>query len=213
MSLGVKHQASRSVTLYSALLRCYYANDRNYSTQPVRPAMILHTKWLMIPAHATRLRQSPRTISHNYQTKFKFVRYIYIYIRSNVHHLCAAQYVSYFLLSCSSLAGQVAHMFQPPHPDMPLPLIHSQLRDNKATSFSYHRGGLNLIMQGCTPGGFTNEEPALSAVWHDKQAVKAPSAHTTANYIISRRHSNGDGVSRRGGYTERGRWASHVVTA
>lgn len=56
------------------------------------------------------------------------------------------------------------------------------------------------------------KKPALSAVWHDKHAVKAPSAHTVGNYIISPQLSNGDGVSERARYTERDRWTSHVAT-
>lgn len=52
--------------------------------------------------------------------------------------------VFYDLLSRSSLTGQVGHMSL----DTQLPLIHSRLQDSKTTSFSYHLGGLNLIMQG-----------------------------------------------------------------
>lgn len=56
------------------------------------------------------------------------------------------------------------------------------------------------------------KKPALSVVWHDKHTVKAPSAHTVGNYIISPQLSNGDGVSKRARYTERDRWTSHVAT-
>lgn len=92
------------------------------------------------------------------------------------------------------------------------PLLLTDIKKKKPSSFSANHSRLKLIMQGALMEASQIKKPALSAVWHDKHAVKAPSAHTVGNYIISPQLSNGDGVIERTRYTKRDRWTSHVAT-